>query len=118
MRSLIRSEGPLRECLGVFAVVVAAYLLLRGSALFLVGAFNDDGAYVMLGKSLADGSGYRLTYLVGAPVAVKYPPRSPRIARDPMGAGWNAGRSAGDRGHPKPNRMRGGRGGHLVDRSS
>ena len=30
----------------------------------------------MLGKSLADGTGYRLMYLVGAPVAVKFPPRS------------------------------------------
>ena len=87
MRSLIRSEGPLRECLGVFAVVVAAYLLLRGSALFLVGAFNDDGAYVMLGKSLADGTGYHLTYLVGAPVAVKYPPGLPALLAIPWALG-------------------------------
>ena len=93
---LIPSESLLRECLGVFAAIVAAYLLLRSSALFLVGAFNDDGAYVMLGKSLADGTGYRLMYLVGAPVAVKFPPRSPRIARAPVRPGWNAGRGAGD----------------------
>lgn len=78
---LIPSESLPRECLGVFAAVVAAYLLLRSSALFLVGAFNDDGAYVMLGKSLADGTGYRLMYLVGAPVAVKSPPVSPHCSR-------------------------------------
>jgi len=84
---LITSEALLRECLGVFAVVVAAYLLLRGSALFLVGAFNDDGAYVMLGKSLADGTGYHLTYLVGAPVAVKYPPGLPALLAIPWALG-------------------------------
>ena len=76
-----------RECLGVCAVVVAAYLLLRGSALFLVGAFNDDGAYVMLGKALADGGGYHLTYLIGAPVAVKYPPGLPALLAIPWALG-------------------------------
>jgi hypothetical protein len=69
----------LRESLVVFVAVVAGYLLLRDSALFLVGAFNDDGAYAMLGKSIADGSGYRLTYLPGDPVAVKYPPGLPAL---------------------------------------
>jgi hypothetical protein len=109
LRSLIRSEGPLRECLGVFAVVVAAYLLLRGSALFLVGAFNDDGAYVMLGKSLADGSGYRLTYLVGAPVAVKYPPGLPALLAIPWALGGTLAAVRATVGILKPNRMRGGR---------
>ena len=52
-----------------------------------MGAFNDDGAYVMLGKSLADGTGYRLTYLVGAPVAVKYPPGLPALLAIPWALG-------------------------------
>jgi len=81
------SSRLLRECLGVAAAVVGAYLLLRGSALFLVGAFNDDGAYVTLGQALADGSGYRLTYLVGAPVAVKYPPGLPALLAIPWALG-------------------------------
>ncbi|MGH7520643.1 MAG: hypothetical protein ACREMI_05150 [Gemmatimonadales bacterium] len=66
---------------------MAAYLLLRGSALFLVGAFNDDGAYVMLGKSIAEGTGYHLTYLVGSPVAVKYPPGLPALLAIPWALG-------------------------------
>lgn len=87
LRSLIRSEGLLRECVCVFVAIVAAYLLLRGSALFLVGAFNDDGVYVMLGKSLASGTGYHLTYLIGAPVAVKYPPGLPALLAIPWALG-------------------------------
>ena len=81
------SQRLLRECLGVVAAVVAIYLLLRGSALFLVGAFNDDGAYVTLGQALANGSGYHLTYLVGAPVAVKYPPGLPALLAIPWALG-------------------------------
>ena len=81
----------MRECIGVFALVVVAYLVLRESALFLVGAFNDDGVYVMLGKSLAHGTGYRLTYLVGAPVAVKYPPGLPALLAIPWALGGTLG---------------------------
>jgi len=89
---LIAPEGVIfRECLGVFFLVVVAYLLLRESALFLVGAFNDDGVYVMLAKSLAHGTGYRLTYLVGAPVAVKYPPGLPALLAIPWALGGTLG---------------------------
>jgi hypothetical protein len=89
---LSTSDGLiLRECLGVFVVIVLAYLLLRDSALYLVGAFNDDGVYVMLGKSLARGTGYRLTYLVGAPVAVKYPPGLPALLAIPWALGGTLG---------------------------
>jgi hypothetical protein len=83
----MKSDGPLRESLVVFVAVIAGYLLLRDSALFLVGAFNDDGAYTMLGKSIADGSGYRLTYLPGDPVAVKYPPGLPALLAIPWALG-------------------------------
>ncbi|HKC40099.1 MAG TPA: hypothetical protein VKC15_11200, partial [Gemmatimonadales bacterium] len=75
------------ECLAVAAIVVAAYLLVRGSALFLVGSYSDDGVYVALGKAVAEGSGYRLIYLVGAPVAVKYPPGLPVLLAIPWALG-------------------------------
>ncbi len=45
-------------------------LNLTGS---LVGVFYDDGIYLALGRSLAEGHGYRLLYLPGAPGAVHYP---------------------------------------------
>lgn len=39
----------------------------------LVGVFYDDGIYVALAKSLAEGNGYHLLYLPGAPGGVHYP---------------------------------------------
>ena len=39
----------------------------------LVGVFYDDGIYLTLARSLAEGHGYRLPYLPGAPAAVHYP---------------------------------------------
>lgn len=42
-----------------------------------VGGFYDDAFYVILGKSLATGAGYRNLNLPGAPQAVHYPPGYP-----------------------------------------
>ena len=39
----------------------------------LAGVFYDDGIYLALARSLAQGEGYRLHYLPGAPAAVHYP---------------------------------------------
>ncbi len=58
---------------------VSVHLALRLSPLIAAGAFNDDGVYIALGRSLAEGSGYRLIHLVGAPVAVKFPPGLPAV---------------------------------------
>src|SRR2546428_6519826 len=74
-----------REPLVVAGLVVLAHLAVRAADRILIGAFNDDGAYVALGKALAGGLGYRLIYLVGDPVAVKYPPRLPLLIAVP----WN-----------------------------
>ena len=52
----------------VVGLVAAANL--TGS---LVGVFYDDGIYLALARSLAEGHGYRLLYLPGAPGAVHYP---------------------------------------------
>src|SRR2546430_15675041 len=65
------------EPLVIAGLVFVAHLVLRAADRILVGAFNDDGAYVALGQALAGGMGYRLIYLVGDPVAVEYPPRPP-----------------------------------------
>ena len=52
----------------VVALVVAEHLTRS-----LVGVFYDDGIYLALARSLAEGHGYRLLYLPGAPGAVHYP---------------------------------------------
>jgi len=67
------------EALAVAALVAFAYLLLRTAPALAAGAFMDDGAYLSLGKALADGDGYRSVYAVGAPVHLKYPPALPLV---------------------------------------
>src|SRR6185436_17189298 len=52
-------------------LVAVAILLVMPSS--LVGVFYDDGIYLSLAKSLAEGNGYHLQYLPGAPAAVHYP---------------------------------------------
>jgi hypothetical protein len=58
---------PAAAGLAVAAVVAAQ---LNGA---LVGVFFDDGVYLALARSLAEGHGYHLLYLPGAPGAVHYP---------------------------------------------
>ncbi|HTW92426.1 MAG TPA: phospholipid carrier-dependent glycosyltransferase [bacterium] len=44
-----------------------------------LGTFGDNAIYLILGKSLAGGNGYRDLYLPGAPVHTQYPPGFPVI---------------------------------------
>lgn len=53
-------------------LAVAAVVALNLTA-SLAGVFYDDGIYLALARSLAEGHGYRLLYLPGAPGAVTYP---------------------------------------------
>src|SRR2546422_840400 len=79
----LRSLLVQREPLLIAGVVFLAHVALRAAGRILIGAFNDDGAYVALGQALAGGIGYRLIYLVGDPVAVKYPPGLPLLIAVP-----------------------------------
>src|SRR2546427_6080902 len=71
------------EPLVIAGLVFVAHLVLRAADRILVGAFNDDGAYVALGQALAGGVGYRLIYLVGCPVGGKFPPGLPLLIAVP-----------------------------------
>jgi hypothetical protein len=44
-----------------------------------VGVFYDDGIYLILGKALATGEGYRYLNLPGHPAATHYPPGYPAL---------------------------------------
>jgi len=71
-RALTRLRG--------IAMLVAAIALAVGVAAiptWPVGVFQDDGIYVILGKALAGGEGYRYLNLPGAPYATHYPPGYP-----------------------------------------
>jgi len=64
----------------VVGVLVAAIALVIGIAAvpnWPAGVFQDDGIYVILGKALATGEGYRYLNLPGAPYATHYPPGYP-----------------------------------------
>jgi len=72
-RALAEFETHWPILLGVFVFTLA--LWAQTSA--MVGVFFDDGIYVQLAKSLAEGTGYRSMHLPDAPVAVHYPPVYP-----------------------------------------
>lgn len=66
-RALIH-HWPHLLALGVFVVVLWAQPMG-----VMVGAFYDDGAYLLLAEALAAGEGYRNVHLPGAPPAVHHP---------------------------------------------
>jgi hypothetical protein len=55
-----------------FAVVLAIATLSR-AAPDIVGLFHDDAVYVVVAKSIAEGSGYRIISLPTSPLQAKYP---------------------------------------------
>jgi hypothetical protein len=46
---------------------------------YVIGAFHDDAIYVILGRALASGAGYRYLNLPGTPHATHYPPGYPAL---------------------------------------
>jgi len=74
-----RLNGTQLQAVSIGIAVAVATAMLSVSRHLLPGAFNDDGAYLALGRALANGDGYRSTYLVGAPLQVKYPPAFPAL---------------------------------------
>lgn len=67
------------ELVAVATVVLLLHWLGSFGEGFLVGTFDDDGVYTVLGKALAEGRGYLSLHLIGSPVQVKYPPGFPMI---------------------------------------
>ena len=60
---------------GVVTLVVAMSVVRP----YVIGAFHDDAIYVILGRALATGAGYRYLHLPGAPSATHYPPGYPAL---------------------------------------
>jgi hypothetical protein len=58
----------------IVAVLVAAIASITP---WPVGAYEDDAIYTLLAKALANGDGYRMINLPGAPHATHYPPGYP-----------------------------------------
>lgn len=68
----------LRDTACAIALAVAATAAVVLAIMpYPAGVFQDDGAYVVLAKSLAQGSGYRFINLPNAPAATHFPPIYP-----------------------------------------
>jgi len=63
--------------IGALVAAIALAIALAAVPNWPVGVFQDDGIYVILGKALASGEGYRYLNLPGAPYATHYPPGYP-----------------------------------------
>ena len=66
----------LRRADAIAALAIAAAMLIGGWMRMtpgVAGAFHDDGVYALTAKALANGDGYRLIQLPGAPPQTKYP---------------------------------------------
>ena len=64
---------------GWLAPVIVLVLAARAVNPFPVGAVPDEAVYVVLGKALATGQGYRYLNLPGAPAATHFPPGYPAL---------------------------------------
>ena len=75
------SNGLARNVNASGALVAAIALAVALAAIpnWPIGVFQDDGIYVVLGKALASGEGYRYLNLPGAPYATHYPPGYPLL---------------------------------------
>jgi len=72
-RRVWRDRGPF------IAALIALVAGMIAVNTLPIGGFYDDAFYVILGKSLATGQGYRNLNLPGAPFATHYPPGYPLL---------------------------------------
>ena len=75
--------GP-RTLLAAGIGLVVALLALRGMVPTGAGVYYDDGIYLALAQSLADGGGYAYANLPGDVPGVKYPPLYPALLAGAM----------------------------------
>ena len=90
-------SSPWRIRPELLPVIVAVGLGLVGVLVWVSvppGVWHDDGAYLLLGKSLADGEGLRYSQVPGSLPGAKFPPLYPlflallwRIAPEAVGQG-------------------------------
>ena len=81
MTAVALAATPSRTRIGWIMPALAATLAAVGVwwavVPYLVGVFHDDGIYVLLARSIAEGQGFHYSHLPGAPAATHYPPLYP-----------------------------------------
>ena len=82
-RSVVLRRELLRKlvatCVFLLALAPSAYLAFTLRSMPHLGFYHDDGIYWTCAKSLAQGSGYRISSLPGEPYQTKYPPLYPAL---------------------------------------
>ena len=73
------TTADVRRLLPVIVGALAALVGILAIAPHPVGVFHDDGMYLVLAKSLAQGDGYRFINLPGAPSGTHFPPLYPAL---------------------------------------
>jgi hypothetical protein len=71
------ARASLARLLPLLVVGAVAAVTIGTLGPWPVGIFEDDGMYVILGKALAEGNGYRFLNLPGAPYGTHFPPGYP-----------------------------------------
>jgi dolichyl-phosphate-mannose-protein mannosyltransferase len=74
---LASARASLARLLPLLVVGAVAAVTIGTLGPWPVGIFEDDGMYVILGKALAEGHGYRFLNLPGAPYGTHFPPGYP-----------------------------------------
>jgi hypothetical protein len=72
----------------ILALIPSAYLAWNSRDMPHLGYFHDDSLYLVAARSLAEGQGYRIASLPGAPFQTKYPPLYPAL----LSLVWNPAR--------------------------
>lgn len=73
------APGSAARLAGWAAPLLVLMLAARAVTPYPVGAVPDEAVYVVLGKALATGQGYRYLNLPGAPAATHFPPGYPAL---------------------------------------
>ncbi len=63
----------------IAAVTAALVLGVFAMNPLVIGAFHDDARYLLLAKSIAEGTGYRFVFVPGAPAGTHFPPAFPLL---------------------------------------
>jgi hypothetical protein len=63
----------------IVAVTVALALGVFAMNPLPIGVFHDDARYLLLARSIAEGTGYRFVFVPGAPAGTHFPPAFPLV---------------------------------------
>jgi hypothetical protein len=73
------AKSPAQRWSAVVTIAAALGLGVFAMNPLPIGAFHDDARYLLLARSIAEGTGYRFVFTPGAPAATHFPPAFPVV---------------------------------------